>query len=295
MDYIISPIKSFKRLSRFRVHDPYQIITDNKIPIDSSVPDHKLLTVEITLPPDQRHITTNSSTAKIPKKKVIKFMPEDYMLNQDPLDRLETLAAKLENDMHSHPLEVNIDTVYEDFCTIIDSQLESKQLRGGNGKRNKNSAKEWWNDELGTLAKEVRKALKAWEANKADGELKSNYLQKQKLFSKMVRKCKRRFRRDRNDKLLQEQKKDPKKFWDFIKKLGGENRGSFREKGECITEPNAVRREWRKYFQNLLNPTSPPGVTRETQAHADQIPNLELDPSELNVDITLEEVRSAIR
>ena len=78
----------------------------------------------------------------------------------------------------------------------------------------------------------------------------------------MVHKYKRKFRRDRNDKLLQRQKKDPKKFWDFIKKLGGENRGSFPdtvtdEKGKCITEPNAVKMEWTKYFEDLLNPLAP--------------------------------------
>lgn len=301
VDYIISPIKSFRRLSSFKVHDPHKIITDNNIPIDSSVPDHKLLTVEVAIPLTQGFGSTNSrsSTAKMPTKKIVKLMPEDYMLNQDPLDSLEALASKLENGILSPSQEVNLNAIYEDFCTIIDNQLDTKQVKGRSGKKNKNSAKEWWNDELGNMAKEVRNALKAWEANKADGELKSSYLQKQKLFSKSVRKYKRKFRRDRNDKLLQQQKKEPKKFWDFIKKLGGENGESFpdtvtNEKGERITEPSAVKEEWRNYFQNLLNPTNSPGITGEAHAHADQLRILELEPNELNIDIALEEVRTAI-
>lgn len=49
------------------------------------------------------------------------------------------------------------------------------------------------------------------------------------------------------DKLLQQQKKDPKKFWDFIKKLGCEYKKNLpdtvtNEKGECISEPKAVRK-----------------------------------------------------
>ena len=32
------------------------------------------------------------------------------------------------------------------------------------------------------------------------------------------------YRRDRSTRLLQEQKEDPRKFWDFIKKLGGEDK-----------------------------------------------------------------------
>ena len=86
----------------------------------------------------------------------------------------------------------------------------------------------------------------------------------------MVRKCKRKYRKYRSNRLLQEQKKDPKKFWDFIKKLGGGSRESIPDvvtnsEGECITEPRAVREEWRKYFQNLLNPTAPPVDMHEAQ------------------------------
>ena len=69
-----------------------------------------------------------------------------------------------------------------------------------------------------------------WEANKSNVQLKSDYLWKQKEFSKTVRRYKRKYRRDRSNRLLQEQKKDPKKFWDFIKKLSGEDKENLPEK-----------------------------------------------------------------
>lgn len=142
-------------------------------------------------------------------------------------------------------------------------------------------------------------ALRAWEVNKADEGLKLIYLQRQKRFSKMVRKCKRKYRKDRSNRLLHEQKKDPKKFWDFIKKLGGQRQESIPDivtnsEGECITEPRAVRGEWRRYFQTLLNPTSPPGTTHEAHVTMSQPLNPDLDPNELSRDITIEEVEAAI-
>ena len=48
-------------------------------------------------------------------------------------------------------------------------------------------------------------------------------------------------------------------------------------------------------LQNLLNPTSPPVATYEAHVTTSQPLNPDLDPSELNRDITIEEVEAAIR
>ena len=291
VDYIIAPIKSFSKLCNFRVLDPLEVATECGIGVDSTTPDHRILTIDLRI-----DVHSNSNTVGLPKKQSIKVMPEDYMLKHDPISKLEALARSLKHGMLSHTHAVNINSVYEDFRTIIDSQLDTKQHKGGRGKA---SGKEWWNDELGALAKEVRQALRVWEVNKADVGLKLIYLQRQKHFSKMVRKYKRKYRKDRSNRLLHEQKKNPKKFWDFIKKLGGERQESIPDtvtnsEGECITEPRAVRGEWRRYFQTLLNPISPPGTTHEAHVTANQPLNLDLDPSELNRDIMIEEVEAAI-
>ena len=52
------------------------------------------------------------------------------------------------------------------------------------------------------LAKGVRQALREWESNKEGTQLRSNYLLKQKEFSKAVWGCKRKRRRDRNNRFL---------------------------------------------------------------------------------------------
>ena len=43
---------------------------------------------------------------------------------------------------------------------------------------NKGHDKRWWDASLSAYAKEVRKAHKEWEVNKADKNLKLAYLQK---------------------------------------------------------------------------------------------------------------------
>ena len=299
VDYIISPIKSFKALSNFRVIDPFQVVTENSIALDSSMPDHRILTVNFTL----NNLPSHSHRGrKGPAKSVkIKTMPEDYMLNPNTLDKLNSLARELNCSTFSPPEAFNLNKVYDEFCTIIDNQLKTKQIKRGNGSRSRNTGKEWWNDDLGALAKEVRRALKLWEANKSDTPLKLTYLKKQKEFSKTVRRYKRIYRRDRSNRLLHEQKRDPRKFWDFIKKLGGDTRVDLPDivtsaEGECVKEPEAVKREWRGYFQKLLNPSvATQGevevAIKDTSAQAQL---LDTDPSELNDEICVEEVKAAI-
>ena len=125
-----------------------------------------------------------------------------------------------------------------------------------------------------------------------DVQLKSDYLRKQKNFSKAVRSCKRRYRRDRSNRLLQEQKKDSRKFWDFIKSLDGEEKGCLPDtvtgaNGECISEPKAVREEWMGYFRKLLNPIVAPGSDMRIEDAIRQSHRPDLNPLERNEEITI--------
>ena len=93
VDYIISPIMSFKALNNFRVLDPYQIAVDNNIAVDSSMPDHRILVVDLILNSLPPHRGYNSSNSSGPASKIqFKTMPEDYMLDPNVIDRIETLV-----------------------------------------------------------------------------------------------------------------------------------------------------------------------------------------------------------
>lgn len=84
VDYIISPVESFKALQvtlELLIHA--KIVTDNNMPLDSSMPDHRILTVNLTLNglPSNTH-----RRVRAPEK--IKTTLEDYMLDSSTLDRL---------------------------------------------------------------------------------------------------------------------------------------------------------------------------------------------------------------
>ena len=210
VDYILAPIKSYNSLSNFRVHNPLQIITQNRIETDSSTPDHRILSVDFNL-----DLLSFSRKASKPTISLIKRMPNDFMTYPKDAQRLKELANMLEPNASTD----TIDRVYKEFCRVIDSRLDSKHT----GKGSHTNKKAWWNDDLGNLSKEVRRALRQWECNKSDETLKSAYLEKQKRFSKRVRSAKRKFRQARNNKLIEQQKRNPRDFWKFIKNLGGGN------------------------------------------------------------------------
>ena len=109
-------------------------------------------------------------------------MPENFMLDPDTVDRLDALSNVLELDTPSSSA-FDVNKVYNEFCTIVDSQLEVKRINYNHKQKSLNKA--WWNNSLRDLAKEVRRTLRAWEANKKDAQLKLDYLRKQKEFSKM--------------------------------------------------------------------------------------------------------------
>lgn len=72
----------------------------------------------------------------------------------------------------------------------------------------------------------------------------------------MVRSCKHKHRKARNDKLLENLGSNPQKFWNFIKNLGGLDSSNLPDivtdsDGNEISEPSQVREEWKKYFEGL--------------------------------------------
>ena len=193
VDYFICPYSSLNFYSDFQVHDILDIIKSKDIPIDSTITDHRLLTVEFKQP--QRSSKTDSTKQQVK----VKSIPKGYMQGSVVLEQLCTLADQLAPENQ----QVDVNLIYESFCGIIDDQLEITMSKP---RKPSDCNKPWWDENLKALAKKVRHFLKAWERNKQSGELKSAYLNSQKEFSKLVRKTKHRFRRERQLKLLEQQK-----------------------------------------------------------------------------------------
>ena len=188
VDYSICPYSSLNLYRDFQVHD---LIKSKDIPTDSTIPDHRLLTVEFKQP--QRSSKIDSTKQQVKGKSI----PKGYMQDSIVLEQLCMLANQL-----------------------------------------------------------------APENQQVDINLVTAYLNSQKEFSKLVRKTKHCFRRERQLKLLEQQKYKPKLYWNYIMCIGSATQqlptSVCTPKGEVVTEGNQVLGVWSDYFCSLLNPCNKP-------------------------------------
>ena len=75
------------------MQDPLHIINEYGIAIDSSIPDHRILTTELVGGPPRY-----DRKASMPKKVNIKTVPADFMSNASPVQELEGIVNRLELD-----------------------------------------------------------------------------------------------------------------------------------------------------------------------------------------------------
>ena len=66
----------------------------------------------------------------------------------------------------------------------------------------------------------MRKACKAWLKDKTSKESKEKYIQCQKQFNRLVKQKKHTYRQFQRLQLVRDQKKNSRKFWIDVKKVG---------------------------------------------------------------------------
>ena len=64
--------------------------------------------------------------------------------------------------------------------------------------------------------------------------------------------------------------------------------------GSVLVDPESVKAEWKEYFEKLLNPKVAPNMNDTTGATVDPPVSPNVDPIELNEEITIEKVKTAI-
>ena len=291
VDYCVVPKVSFHKYCDFKVLDPLVVATNSSIKIDSKIPDHRILTwglkVTDSVSPIQ-HIT--------PKKTIVqKKVPPNFLENDVAESRFHALTEQLKCIKGGYSTPFQLDEVYKDFCSILDRHLQHKNISAS---RNRNKAKPWWDQALSNLGKSVAKSLRVWEMNKADSTLKQIYVEKQKAFSKAVRKAKRVFKRRRQVDFLHDQKFQSKRFWTRFKKLTNQHKrmdmpdSVISPDGVETNDPERLKKIWEEYFRNLLN------IDSSCNDDIDITPletALHLDQTELNEPFSREEVEAAIQ
>jgi hypothetical protein len=289
VDYAIVPCQYFSHCSNFDINDVMECAQKYAIAVDSSVPDHSILTWEVAMPNDNKR---NHSDVR--ETRILRTIPEEYFKSEEILRELHTLEEKMAARNVS---ENEINGIYDDFCEVIKKQLLCKRVKKRIGGTRHARSQPWWSSRLAELRDEVAQALQEWKNDKRTVEKRLGYIGRQKDFDKEVKHAKRRYLREQQQKLLEDQRYRPQSFWKKLnlgrsKKQAAIPETVLDDHGNEIIHKTGVLDCWRAYFEQLYN-VNVEGDSGHVHAYPPVGQRLETD--ELNIEITVEEVEQAIK
>ena len=141
----MTPYSSFSKLSDFTVHDTIEVIDSFNIPIDSKLPDHRLISWKFSNP----SLASKCYKSDPGKPRVIKSVPPAYLKGENASEEVNSLIDRLDNlgrDMD------DLDSIYSSFCEVIDSQLDCRTVKPRRQISKESPNKQWWNEGLSDLA-----------------------------------------------------------------------------------------------------------------------------------------------
>ncbi len=242
-----------------------------------------------------------------PKRYKVNEIKPDFMTSGDSVrSMLEQIEALLELRL----AQEEVDRWYSDFIALYHQEMDKfYRIIADTPRTLKNyyiSRKEWWNDTLDKLSKSVHTAEKTYLSfvkKKANCTLvKRDFLAKQRLFDKEVKRTKRRWQRNKVLELDKANVDDPNAFWEFIKALRGKKKSKLPDEVylnddvTTTTDPQVVLDTWERDFGSLF---APPDKTedevlfkRHVEAMNDAAEALMDTMSDeiLNADFSMEEI-----
>jgi hypothetical protein len=309
VDYAFIPYEQKHFWQDFTVNVMADIISRKGIPHPEKIPDHSLLTWNLSLPNVTQTKELNSSILH-KKWYNLENIPDSFMnLNSnDVVQHVETIEQMLS---HVHEL----DDAYTGFQTFImsemDNHLEHKDINMKlNYTGSKSKYKPYWSTDLQELWNLAAEKEKLWLSFKGSGhqraEHKHVYCKARKAFEKALRKAKRKYVKEEQQHLLDLSENNQTYFWKKLKNIGVVNaRKSYLPTevkdvdGNVIYEKGDALEEWKQAFESIYaeDDTS---VKYDNQ-HLDYVTRenntgvvAENNESPLNCEISRAEVKEAI-
>ena len=200
-----------------------------------------------------------------PTRFKIDQVPENFMSSPESRDKLLNLISNLEQSRRSqNDINILYRNVVECFITEMGQHFPQVNTGTASGRKFRFTKKEWWDDELTHLFKDMHKAehqyLKAKKNRLAFKTLFIDFKTKQDIFDKILKKKKRNFQKTQCLKLEQVNSSDPTSFWDYIKKLGPKKKSKipwecYSESGDISYEPDEILKKWKDDFESLYTPS----------------------------------------
>ena len=293
VDYVIIQAEHFTKYNSFEVTPVIDILERFDILPDSSIPDHSLVSWQCKVP---QHKVDN--TTVIPKHKITyrRQLDKPVFKSERALQSLEDLISDLDTIRSVNDTKLKENKLINNYNTFY-SLIEKEYYRPAS--HHSGSRKPWWNHELTSHRKQLRKAHKAWriETNiEIRTKLWKDFKQEQKNFNRHTRKVKRTYINHRQTYFQLTKATNPKKFWkayDQIRISNGKASNQELPKavlngdGSLVFNKEEVLKVWQRHFTNVLKPadTKPRGNYDTDSSTYDEA---------LNRPISLEEVQSAI-
>ena len=252
-------------ISGFDIHKMSDIIDEIQIH-PTSIPDHSLLTCELLTPSMERSDNASASDVRSPPSKTYntRAIPPDFMLDDDARAQVQQTLQRIE---HAINLNTDIQCAYDEFLTVIRSEMEKRLPAKRYHDRNKTYSKykPYWNDLLTEQWNITRESERRWLRCTGSGQekrkLREKFCGERKVFDKLNRKFKRQYQKQErlriHDQLCNSNQNE---FWRSIGKVGLANDRQKRipwavvdNEGQIHTDRVTVLEKWKSDFQELYN------------------------------------------
>ena len=248
---------------------------------------------------------------KPPPRFRIAEVPTDFLSSDESRNKLLGLISSIE---HVRKTQQEINKIYDDLLETYIEEMRSRfvEIRTAPGSQRKFrfSKKEWWDEELTCLFKDMQKAehqyIMAKKKQSPHKELRHIFKLKQDRFDKILKRKKRNFQKLKCLHIEQVNSSDPNIFWDYIKKLGPKKSSHipwecYSDNGDIVYNTNEVLDKWRDEFSSLYSP-SLENITTEQLEFKEHIKaeneKFEKNPCDIsptiNIPFTVEEVVKVI-
>ena len=267
VDYMAVPFDCLGTCLDFKVLPSSKLISDCKcfdlISNRCRVPDHSLLFLKFAMRPqagntEKINYEPNKEDNTTFKRRLCRCVP-----NQFCSDKMEKGLKELVDKMQSmQKTQHELDSCYSGICELLYGELGNGQRRSNPAKKIHRPNKPFWNDELNSLWKAMRRDEHIYLKYKGDKIQREQYrLQfklSQNMFDKRLRYFKRQYNKGYILHLEETHAANPQRFWDQINKLGPKRQKKipfevYNDTGQLITDIPKVLDEWERCFRDLFS------------------------------------------
>lgn len=151
VDYMCVPYEQLNEILDFKVLKMTDII--NQVNFNPErIPDHSILLCEIKVPKlctKRNSLQTTHESVTNTRKYRVNNIPDNFLVDDAIRDKINETIYRIENAIH---VENNVQSAYDDFCILIQDEMDNKLPRTKHKTYNNNCGKSrykpYWNDLL---------------------------------------------------------------------------------------------------------------------------------------------------